>query len=67
MVTQREVRVMGPGEEAETHCCSGRVVSVVEGTQTEALSGDSLESSQSPSAGRAQSGRSICGLKRDRR
>ncbi len=57
----------GPGEGAETRCCSGRVVSVAAETQTEALSGDSLENYQSPLAGRAQSGRSICGLKSDRR
>lgn len=37
VVTQREVQVEAPGEGAETHCCSGRVVSAVEETQTEAL------------------------------
>lgn len=36
-VTQREARAVGPGEGPETRCCSGRVGSVVEETQTEAL------------------------------
>lgn len=66
-VTQREVRVAGPGEGAEPRRCSGRAVSAAEATQTEALSGDSLENYQSPLAGRAQSGRSIYDLKSDRR
>lgn len=37
VVTQREVRAVDPGEGAEAHCCSGRVGSVVEEIQTEAL------------------------------
>lgn len=37
VVTQREVLAVGPGEGAETRCCSGRVESVVEEIQTEAL------------------------------
>lgn len=37
VVTQREVRVVGPGEGASTRCCSGTLAGpVVEETQTEA-------------------------------
>ena len=58
-------RVEAPGEAADTRCCSGRVVCVVEGSQTEAQWADSLGNSPGPAAGRAQGGRSICGLESD--
>ena len=58
-------RVEAPGEVADTRCCTGRVVCVVEGPQTEAQWADSLGNSPGPAAAHAQSGTSICGLKSD--
>lgn len=62
-LTEKEERLEGPGEGAEAHCRSGRVVSVVGEARPAALSGDSRGNFQSLTAESVQRKSSICDLK----